>query len=145
MTNENKMSIADKVKAASVESMSKTLAHQAPGHTPGQTPEQENTPGHALGHTQGHTHEYTLKHAQENTPERALAPDPEQTREIQSQPISGSHLYKANHIRRLLLSNGTTVLPDADGIFTATTQEEYDYLENLAKSPTSSVERISSR
>lgn len=51
--------------------------------------------------------------------------------------------YKANHVKRLVLKNGTIVLP-VDGVFIPKSQEEYDYLEHLAASTISSLERITS-
>jgi len=54
----------------------------------------------------------------------------------------GSNKYQGNHVRRLVMRNGTIVLPDADGIFEPATQEEYDMLEHLAASSNSSLEKL---
>lgn len=50
--------------------------------------------------------------------------------------------YKGNHVKRLVMRNGSIVLPDAEGIFTAKSQEEYDMLEYMAASTSCSLEKI---
>ena len=54
-----------------------------------------------------------------------------------------SMLYKGNNVKRLVLRNGTIVLPDADGVFEPKSQEEYDMLEHLAARSDSSLEKLS--
>ena len=60
----------------------------------------------------------------------------------QAAPKAPTYRYKGNHVRRLVLRNGSIVLPDAEGVFTATTQEEYDMLEHMAASTSCSLEKI---
>lgn len=52
------------------------------------------------------------------------------------------HYYQGNHVKRLVMANGTIVLPDEEGFFVPKTQEEYDMLEHLAASPTCSLEKL---
>lgn len=55
---------------------------------------------------------------------------------------SSEHEYQGNHVKRLVLANGTIVLPDAEGIFIPKSQEEYDMLEHMAARPDCSLEKL---
>lgn len=50
--------------------------------------------------------------------------------------------YAANGILRLCNAKGNFFYPDADGVFTPTTQEEFDMLEHLANSNDCPLERL---
>lgn len=54
----------------------------------------------------------------------------------------GVSTYAANGILRLCNAKGNFFYPDADGVFTPTTQEEYDMLEHLANSNDCPLERL---
>ena len=63
--------------------------------------------------------------------------------EADKQNVSSKHLYQGNHVKRLVMRNGTIVLPNETGVFIPKTQEEYDMLEHMAANASCSLEKLS--
>lgn len=112
MNTETKLSITEKMRAAAAKGHETALKETAEATKP--------APGQGPG---------SVPQPGSPTPHPGNAP-------------KGPAKYKGNHVKRLVLRDGTIVLPDAEGLFDPKTQEQYDMLEHLAASTESSLEKI---